>query len=125
MGKHTKKRVYALKADSNQLVDTVRFIREVENVSFCGLDKCAREHYRANLCQAHYQQYWKIKRERGLDRIRIDRTDALRYAQPAIGRQLKASEAFCHVPNCRGVYGARGLCRSHYKQFWKLVRENV
>jgi len=116
-------RTYASKATDEELLSALQFVGQ-EKRDFCGIDNCARAHYRANLCRAHYQQAWVIRKERKLNRVRPDYSYLRQYVQDAVGYYLSAKHSHCHVPGCSLPYQGRGFCKKHYLQWYKFEKEN-
>ena len=85
----------------------------------CQIQTCKRPHRSLGLCKAHYRQFEKWRYANPDYKLkRFTSADIEKYLQPAKGWKLTFRDRYCHVPECKGEYLARGLCNKHYDR-WK------
>jgi hypothetical protein len=88
----------------------------------CQVNTCTKPHKQLGLCKAHVGQFAKWREANPSYRLkRFTAADINQYVQPNKGWDMKVCDRYCHVPDCKNDYWARGLCAKHYDRWrhWK------
>ena len=103
-----------------ELVEVVKRVNRLRVPEFCGVESCARPHRASNLCQAHYQRYWKWARlnPQPKDEYPFERV------VPALS-VVSDGSVLCSHKGCVREFDARGLCRKHYLMWYKQEKKRV
>jgi hypothetical protein len=104
------------------LLDAAGRVNRKKIPEYCGIKNCARPYRALNLCWTHYIRLYKWRKSNAWKLEQYDFQDMTPFVQSFKGQyRIDVRELFCHVPDCKSAYHARGLCRSHYLMWWKQV----
>lgn len=119
-----KRRYKVIPADPQDLIRVAEQSTILSRPEFCQIPTCTKPHNSLGLCKAHIGQFdkWRIANP-SYKLKKFTAADIERYLQPAKGWDLSFRERYCHVPQCKGEYLARGLCNRHYDR-WRHWKDN-
>ena len=111
MGKRT-----AVQTPIQIILNAARYVGDTGQPQYCNVPNCAREASTVSLCRAHYYHYHKHRTTKATP----DYEEVHASVQPRQGLwELKPRDRYCHIENCKRKYEARGLCRLHYRRWYK------
>ena len=105
-----------------QLREIARPVDRYIRIEKCQVPECNEPHQALHLCSPQHNQLYRWRMSKGLkERQKRDNSDIEQYMLPPLGNDLKAKDRYCHYPECKMPYFARGLCKVHHKRWlrWK------
>jgi hypothetical protein len=109
----------------SDLIEAAQKVNRKKLPDYCGIENCGRPYRALNLCWTHYIRLYKWRKATNWQPPKYEFFDVEPYVQPFKGLyEIDVRELYCHVPDCKGEYQARGLCKSHYLMWWKGKKRN-
>lgn len=103
--------------DPEELLKLALPVQRGDQLEWCSVPDCLREHYRTHLCLPHYMRLYRWRKAHGLPRIKHDFSEVASAVQRDRGNKLSTKDRKCHVKGCDRTYQARGLCKMHHNRW--------